>query len=152
MQRACLAYCPFCYSNRKGRSNYKGHYGYKKSTSDKAVSVMAILRKAVPPATTGVELGCWLAPDGSELMPAMREFLTMCVWEDGSARATGTLVAFADGGVMKVLLNDKDADRIAVVSGKTFYDAVEAAEEGLALDSLDWRRNRQPQGRGGKRS
>lgn len=140
-------FCPLCYSNVRGRSNYKGHKGYRKSPSDKAVSIMAILRKVVTSREVPPDLGCWVAPDGSELMPALREFLTLAVWEDGTDRVPGTMVAFVDGGMVKVLLNDKDADRVAVVSAKSLYAAMEAADEHLTMDALDWRRSR-PQGGG----
>ena len=146
-RRACLPWCPQCYANMRGRSNYKGHRGYHMSRNDKAVSIMTILRKAVPSNTDWQDGGFWPAPDGCELMPALREFLLMDRWPEGDSRATGTVILFQDSGLVKCLLNDKAQGRIAVVSARTAFAALEAAEEALALDCADWRADRGAAGR-----
>ena len=108
---------------------------------------MTILRKAV---VTGVDWragGFWIGPDGDEVMPALREFILMTEWPDGDARIPGTVILFQDAGVAKCLLNDKAQGRVAVVSARTAYGALEAAEEGLATDTLDWRVDRGAAGR-----
>lgn len=77
--------------------------------------------------------------DWGTLFPALVEFLTLSVWEDGTPRALGTLTLFVQDGLWKVCLNDKDASRIAFVSGKTPDDALGSAEANLASAALDWR-------------
>ena len=146
MVMRCSLFCPQCYSNRRGRSNYKGHWGYRKSPNDNEVSVMTILRKAAANGGTFPAPGFWVGADGVELMPALQEFLTLEAWEDGSVRLTGTAILFLDGRHVKCLLNDKENNRVAVVSGASAYSALENAEEGLTLETLDWRRSKEAAG------
>jgi hypothetical protein len=108
---------------------------------------MVILRKAAPSAADWRDSGFWPGPDGEELLPALREFILMDQWPEGDARAPGTVILFQDGGVVKALLNDKAQGRIAVVSARSAFAALEAAEEGLEHDSLDWRADRGAAGR-----
>lgn len=74
--------------------------------------------------------------------PTVVEFLCRTQWEDGTARAPGSVTLFLEAGGAKVCVSDKDADRIAFVTGRTWGEALDAAEAGLEADSLDWRASR----------
>ena len=81
-------------------------------------------------------------------LPALVEFLTETKWDDGTPRAVGSLTLFVDEGLWKACLSDKDAGRVAFVSGQTPTDVFQAAEKGLTSSSLDWRQTR---GQAGKK-
>jgi hypothetical protein len=89
----------------------------------------------------------------SDLYPALWEFLTVMSWEDGTARAPGSLSVFFGGYGLQAALNDKDGGLVAFVSGDTLTALLEALDQGIANDALDWRRSVQTNGRNrGKKS
>ena len=82
-------------------------------------------------------------------MPAMWEFLTVTAWEDGEIRTTGTILYFAEEGRLKACVSDRDSERVAFVTAGTWEELNEAIEEGVELNSLDWRQS--TRGRSGGR-
>lgn len=85
-----------------------------------------------------------LSPSGEFpiLYPALYEFLTLTAWEDGTTRQSGSLTLFVDLGAWKACLNDKDASRVAFISGSSLDGVMQAAEAALVLSTLDWRPTR----------
>lgn len=79
--------------------------------------------------------------------PLLLEFLTRELWEPGVPRAKGTLFLFCEDGVFKLCLSDKDTDEVAFVTKATFTAVLEAAERGLAGNTLDWRLSTQGKAR-----
>jgi hypothetical protein len=61
------------------------------------------------------------------------------------------LVLFTDDAVWKVCLSDKDQDLVAFVTAHSPQEALEALEEGLRQDKLDWRPNRSTKGNKGRK-
>lgn len=103
---------------------------------------MAIRRSAA--ASSGVPAGQVCAdPSWSTRWPTLAAHLFDATFEDGSPRATSTLMLLAELGVVKACLNDREEARSAWVSGRTVDEVLEALEAGLAADSVDWRA-RQP--------
>jgi hypothetical protein len=78
--------------------------------------------------------GAWSKP-----YPMVVEFLTQQLWEDGSARETGTLSISAEDSVWKGCLRDRAQGVFCFLSGKTPGALLEALEKGLTNDSLPWR-------------
>ena len=85
-----------------------------------------------------------------EKFPSIRSYLTDNKWDDGSERATSTLLAFAEDGMVKVCLNDRHNSRSAWASGKNMQAAMESLESALEADCVEWRgsKGRGPAGRG----
>lgn len=73
--------------------------------------------------------------------PHLWEFLTASTFEDGSARTLPSMTLFGDGRLLKACVNDKAEGTVAFVTGTTLQTILEALEEGLAGDCLDWRRS-----------
>jgi hypothetical protein len=71
--------------------------------------------------------------------PALSEYLTLEEWEPGKPRKTSTIVWFVEQGLLKACINDRDASQVAFVSAESLTGLWEALEEGLAMNSLDWR-------------
>jgi len=71
--------------------------------------------------------------------PAVTSHLFDLKYDDGTPRATSTLMILGEHGVVKVCLNDREEARSAWVSGRAVDEALEALEAGLVADSLDWR-------------
>jgi hypothetical protein len=90
-----------------------------------------------------------LCPSGEwpTLFPALVEFLTLAVWEDGTSRLPGSLTLFVDNCSWKVCLHCKDTARVGFVSSSSAEGALQAAEDALVRSTLDWR----PAGRNGTR-
>ena len=88
--------------------------------------------------------GVYLAPDGdgsqfAAAYPALWEYLTEQYFEDGVQRRTSTIKVFLGDYGLQALLEDREAERIAFVTGGTVEDLLEALETGLRKSSLDWR-------------
>jgi len=75
----------------------------------------------------------------SNRCPEVWAYLADTKYADGQPRATATLMVIVESGVVKVCLNDRDNDRSAWVSGRSFQEALEALEVGLVGGRTDWR-------------
>lgn len=142
-------WCPACYSNVKGRGNWKGHKGFRPVRTRTCEGLMSVLRKrdeatAKSPAEA--------RPEDDDLIvayPCLWEHMAVQRYPDGSPRVLSTVTLFVDGGLVKACLNDRDQGLTAWASGNGLRAVLRALEAGLANDNLDWR---QPQGKGkGKR-
>lgn len=78
--------------------------------------------------------------------PALFEWLTVDRLE-GVGRQTATLLVFAEGGLLKVCLSDREHDQVCFRSGLTFQAALEGLEAVLANGEPEWRPRRDPRGR-----
>lgn len=77
------------------------------------------------------------------IFPALVEFLSATAWDEQTPRQTGTLLLCAQDGRWRLWLNDREHARSAWLSGETIEEVVTAAEQGLTLDSLEWRGDRE---------
>lgn len=71
--------------------------------------------------------------------PTVHEYLFQTQWADGSFRHTSTISVFTDNGVMKLVLNDRDNNRSAFFTAKTWRDLFDKMEAALAGETVDWR-------------
>lgn len=140
-------FCGSCYANRTGRSNYKGHFGYRKAR--KLVSCMSLLRRTTE---TGTAASSVKQDPGSDKYwqkrPDLFAFLSASAWPDGSSRLTGTLMLFVDGAVWKAWLHDKDQALGCFVSASSLNDCLDAAERAVGDPGADWRPDRKGAKRG----
>lgn len=74
------------------------------------------------------------------LTPTLWAMLADVSWEDGSPRTTSTMTVFAEAGLVKLCLNDRDGGATAWASAASFELACEALEARLKDGSLEWRR------------
>lgn len=84
------------------------------------------------------------------LYPALWEYLTLAVWDDGGPREPATLLLFVGEGRWKACLNDKANDRTGWRSAESFAGLLEGLEAGLAGGGMDWRRPKPGAGRRGR--
>lgn len=82
----------------------------------------------------------------STLYPLLFAHLTQPTWEDGTARQVSTLTWFADGGVVKALLKDREAGCCLWAASKSFTDLPGVIEALLADPTAEWRVDRQVSG------
>lgn len=78
--------------------------------------------------------------------PAIWEFLTLSIWEDGEPRVPGSITVFLQDGFLKACLIDKDADLVAFVSADSLEGILQALEAGIQDERMDWRRPREKGG------
>jgi hypothetical protein len=139
MRRHDARQCVYCWENRRGRTNYRGHWGYRKPRPSYVTppwEIAAMKRPHGPESSNGqpLELG-----EISRLFPLIVEYLTATTWDDGSERELATLMMFVDGNRWKLCLNDRALSRVAFMTGKDPEEALSSLEDGLQRDSVDWR-------------
>lgn len=71
--------------------------------------------------------------------PTLAAYLTDTAYEDGSARRTATMTVFAEEGLFKASINDREQSRSAFMAADTFTGLLDRLEKGLQADRLDWR-------------
>lgn len=143
-----LGYCGLCYSNRRGRSNYKGHSGYRQFPRAPEEIAMRFVKPAASadaePVKDPAVTGC---PFPSEY-PALWEYLTASRWEDGRPRQTATLMVCVEDGRFKGCVNDRANGRSVWVSAGSFTGLLGAVEAVLQSGQAEWRRNQWSKGKG----
>lgn len=102
------------------------------------------------PSTKEAPGGAVVPPEGewAASYPLVWEFLFLEKWEDGSSRVPGSITLFAEDGLFKACLNDKDGQLVAFTSQRSPEGLFEAVDTGLGAGTLDWRRSRQGKPRG----
>lgn len=89
----------------------------------------------------------------AKLYPAITEYMTLIIDDDKKPRQPSTLYIFAEGGVWKACLGDRDNDLSLWASGETIAELLESLEALLEADSPPWRMKGKRQGKGkGKES
>lgn len=147
-----MSNCPFCYANRKGRSNYKDHWGFRPQRLWEAKTV-GKFTEMVPVEIQGEGAGD--ADDGllSSMFPAITEYLTESRRCDDGVMRTSTLLLIADQGAWKLCLNDRPKQRSLWASGTSLEGAMRALEANLAGGGTGWRKSDQgPQKGKGRRT
>lgn len=93
-----------------------------------------------PDSVNGVQVAV-VPPDDSAFTewPLLWEHLTSVSYEDGSPRQTSTLMVFAESGLWKAWLHDRDLSRSAWGTGVVLDEALEELERGLRQGGLSWR-------------
>lgn len=99
-----------------------------------------MLRKREAATRDGVDVRCDVPTDSiMGQYPTLWEFLTSSAYEDGSKRATGSMLLFVDMGVLKACLNDRDTGEVAFLSGPSLESLLARASNGLEDGSIEWR-------------
>lgn len=78
-------------------------------------------------------------PEFTNQYPNLTGYLTQAVFENGTVRATSTILLFTDGTSATLCLNDRHNSRTVFVSAATFEGMLVALEEGLEEGTLDWK-------------
>ena len=147
--RSSGEFCPLCYAGLKGRAAYKGHYGFRGHGSRvwEEPWYMALQRRKLE-AGTGSLVPAPLPSDGYwGKLSDLCEWLSVSQWEDGSARATGTLMLFAEDGRWKAWLHDRDGSCGAFVSSDGLGSLLQAVNKLVSQPGGDWR----PDKKGGRK-
>lgn len=109
---------------------------------------MAYAKKPPPPPERGGPGHVPVGGGWEKEYPALFEYLTLVVWEDGTARQTSTLLLFFEDGAWKACLNDRENARSAWASGGSPHQAIRALEDALGDDLVEWRRRKDKPSRG----
>jgi len=141
--------CPYCYDGRRGKGYYRGHYGYSFAAVKrrKERECMPLQKPTSPLAgSSNAQEG---TSDWPTLWPTLVEYLSQTTWDDGSPRETSTMLLFREDGSWKACLNDRAMGRTGWASSSSPEGTLQALEDALRDDRMEWRR-KQSQG-GGKR-
>ncbi len=140
--------CVFCHLGEKGRSFFRGHYGYRVSSFQNwEDDAMTRLRRGdssgkPKPAEDRVDPAC------RKRFPLLLEQIEAATFEDGAARQPCTLTFFASDGSIKACLSDRETEETAWITAVSFQAVLEGLERGLEKESLDWRRKPATYGKG----
>lgn len=89
--------------------------------------------------TVGSPSSIWRDLSFSSTRPALSEFLGDPTFDDRTPRQTGTLLLFCDGSLLKACLTDREQNLVAFLTSQSFDGLMDALEEGLQTQALDWR-------------
>ena len=79
-------------------------------------------------------------PDFADRYPALHEYLTRTVDDDGEPRQTASLTIFAEDELFKCCLNDRECKEVAFYSDNSFLALMDGLEHSLQEGKLDWRK------------
>lgn len=105
----------------------------------KQKEIEEVIRKPKPGEKCGPVEAVFNDADFKATYPSITDHLTSARYDDGSNRATSTLLIFCDQGVLRVCVNDRDNNRSVFFTGETMESALMAAENALATNTADWR-------------
>jgi hypothetical protein len=77
-------------------------------------------------------------PEELDLYPTLKDFLTLEKWSETEPRTTGSFSVFYQDGVVKVSLNDKDANKVAYVTLGAGDEMLSVIEEVLNDPNFRW--------------
>ncbi len=132
--------CPYCYANVRGRSNFKGHRGYRKGPTPWREGVYEMLKRQqrAEAAPGPVDLG-QVHKDLAKY-PDLCDFLFLSRWpEDGTPRETGTVLLFGDGPFLKCMLNDRSQALVAFLTIEPGKPLWKTLDEAVCSPGTDWR-------------
>lgn len=112
---------------------------------------MSLLRKADMASRGGAEPRVLTDPAFAEMYPILWSYLTQTKWEDGSARTPSSVLFFAQDGILKGMLRDRDAGLCLWVASATWSGLLDALEGALSDPRADWRVDRQAEGQQAQR-
>ena len=131
--------CLFCYANRRGRSNYRGHRGFQAPRRVTSWHVEIILKKPDPAERKRIAVE-GLADDlFVKKLPSIMEYLVTEQWDDGSPREASALSVTIKDGLIQVALNDKAMKQSLYTSAATLQDALKLMEGCLRDGKAPWR-------------
>lgn len=132
-------WCGECYSNLQGRSNRRGHLGYR--APRRKVETCMPLKKPIVNSSAGGGMppASWRASSLAS-WPSLMEFLSSTSLEGGGKRRTGTLLISTGQGIWTGKLKDFDSDVYAFVTSETLDGLLDALERVCSTGEADWRK------------
>lgn len=109
---------------------------------------MGFLRKPKESGGDACVIAELIDPDFVHRHPALAEFLSSEVWDDGTERQTGTLFLFIVSGRWRCMLKDRALGLISFWSAQALDELWMLLETGLQEGTVDWKSDRKPAGRG----
>jgi hypothetical protein len=80
--------------------------------------------------------------DLAQRFPGIIEMIAAVKDGEGKSRRPATLMILFDDGLIKLCMNDRHWEVSAWVSGRNLDAALQALEDGLQADKLEWRKNK----------
>ena len=87
-----------------------------------------------------VEGECPCTEEFVQAYPGVHDFLGRTKLADGTARTRSKLTIFYDGPRVKIGLTEPDLEMSAFVTSEGFFEALQALEEAVQSETLDWRK------------
>jgi len=135
-------FCPECYANVRGRTNRKGHIGYKAGWDSRTTGGIPMKEEQ---GGNGHVTTARVAPEPVAFwskFPALYHQLTDSAFDSGKPRVTSTLLVFGEGDFWKGSLHDRQYLRTAFRTGDGWEDLIRSFNEALEAGRMDWRPDR----------
>jgi len=134
------AFCPSCYSIRRGREASPADLRHHKQSRRKKGLRCMFVNKPSPSGPGGQGVPCKGLLEMRETRPAIAEYLSLLVYPDGSDRTPSTLLVLIENGRFKLCLSDRDTGRSLWVTAESIEEGIASLDEDLQLGTADWRR------------
>lgn len=135
-----LDWCPHCYTNGRGRTNVRGHFGYApKPTRYKPWEDWIMKRPDAKVA--GGKLGSLPAVDEQwvKRYPTILAYLCDETYDDGGVREVSALSISIREGDFLLALNDKDLKQSVYTQAHSLTEGLKLMEEALKDGKAQWR-------------
>lgn len=104
--------------------------------------LMALKRVTPDKKLTGAEGAGFEDPGFAKDYPTLYEHLTSVTWEDGSARITSSMILFAEEGMLKGCLSERNDHLSLWASGSSLKGLLKALEAALNTPMPQWRKQK----------
>lgn len=126
-------------------SSYREMIQYTKYERDECT--MGVFQKAFRSVNTGSSAAVFEDTDFAARYPVLFAFLAQETDDQGAPRKTSTLMILVEGGQAKGCLKDRDHDVSLWRSSSSILGVLEALEDGLTGEVVDWRTPYKPSNR-----
>jgi hypothetical protein len=132
-------FCGLCYSNMKGRSNYKGHSGFR--ARPVCTKLPERIRWMKRPTVLKPAKGKWACGDAkfATRFPGVAAMLCDPWWDDGTSRQCSSLSVRMDSTSVFLSISDHASSASAYTTAETLEAALELMEAAIQEGTIQWR-------------
>lgn len=132
-------WCGYCYSNLRGRSNFKGHRAFRSRPvvrSYWSLSCMKRPTESSKPVKGKIEVAdtSW-----SKSYPTVTAYMCDAFWEDGKSRECASVSIRMEGSQVNLSLSDHAMQRSCFTTATSVAEALQLLEDALRTDRVTWR-------------
>lgn len=125
------SWCPYCYENRRGRANHRGHVQYQSPREAPSPYLEFILKRRQQASSKKNSPPVCCDTAFVKSYPALSEHLTDLWWEGGASREPGSLTIRMSSTEVFLSLSEPDDKASAYTTAESLTEALQLMEDAL---------------------